>query len=211
MSDKSSEEDELRAIERLDAGEAAQSEEELRLRAPYEALVARVRETEEAVEPPPGWQDRALARWSASRRRRWIRAAAASASALAAAAAALIMRCSAMGGPALAYDLVHASASLRGGEAVVGDRIELESQRGSLLLYLEGRKLAQCPGDSACRASGDAFSLAWPFTAPGTYDMVSFQLDGEPWLPLDGALDLDLVKARELKVQWERKSLRVSR
>lgn len=36
---------------------------------PYERLIARIGDLDD-VEPPPGWEDRAVARWRAARRKR---------------------------------------------------------------------------------------------------------------------------------------------
>jgi hypothetical protein len=39
------------------------------VRAQYPGLIVRIRDLEE-IEPPPGWEERALARWRAARRKR---------------------------------------------------------------------------------------------------------------------------------------------
>lgn len=213
MSEKINEEEaELRAVERLDAGEAATSEEEARLRAPYETLIARIRDTEEAMTPPPGWQARAMTRWSAQRRRRRsLRVVAASISAMAATAAILLVRCLSMTGLGLGMQVLAASQTARSGGAVVGDTLKLSSSHGSILLYRDGRPIAQCPGDIACRRDGSTWRLDWPLAEPGEYDILSLRLDGAPWVPRAGSKELDLLQARERGAERELKHQRVSR
>lgn len=52
-------------IERLDAGEPPRTSEEARAREPYERLIARLRDLA-LIDPPSGWEGRAMARWRAS-------------------------------------------------------------------------------------------------------------------------------------------------
>jgi hypothetical protein len=54
--------DDLDVIDRLDAGLPPSSPKEVAARAPYERLIARIRELEDE-EPPAEWEERAVARW----------------------------------------------------------------------------------------------------------------------------------------------------
>jgi ferric-dicitrate binding protein FerR (iron transport regulator) len=61
-------------IECLEVGEAPRSPDEAAARAPYERLIARLGDLDE-IEPAPGWEDRAVARWRRARSRRRRRVA----------------------------------------------------------------------------------------------------------------------------------------
>jgi hypothetical protein len=61
-------------FDRIDPGLPARSPEEAAAREPYERLITRIRDLDK-MEPPPGWEDRAVARWRRERTRRRAREA----------------------------------------------------------------------------------------------------------------------------------------
>src|SRR5262249_52424460 len=109
-------------IERLDAGEPPSSPEEAEARAPYERLLARIRDLDD-IAPPAGWEDRAVARWAGARRkRRLVIGLGAVAAAAAALAAVLLLRPCAAPAPTptpteLEVAVLHAPGSTRRGDA----------------------------------------------------------------------------------------------
>lgn len=204
-------EDEWRAIERLDAGEPAQSEQEAHLRAPYQALIDRVRTTEEAASPPEGWEARALGRFSQARRkRRWGAASAGAAAVAGLMAAIVLLRCEPKPEQGLEIAVVDPSHQVRRGvEPAVGDTLRAHAG-GSVLLYLGARRLAACPGSAECRREDGGHTLYWKLEEAGTYSVVTLSKGGAPLVPIDGVLDLDWTEARKQDAHKERKEIDVA-
>ena len=65
--------DDGKAIDRLDAGEPPATSDEARRRIPYQRLIERIKDLAE-IAPAPGWEERAGQRWRASRSGRWTSA-----------------------------------------------------------------------------------------------------------------------------------------
>lgn len=204
------------AIERLDAGEAAASPEEAAARAPYEALVGRLREADDEQEPPAGWEDRAVARWRGGRRRRWIQVAAGAAAGMGLAAV-LLLRCTVSPEGGFSVAVVDESGQVRRSEGVptVGDTLRARTPAGEtvrMLLYLGTKRIASCPGSAACREENGELVLEWPLVEGGDYQVLVISTEaGVAKLELpSGMLDVDLAAAREAGARIEDHKLRVS-
>ncbi len=204
------------AIERLDAGAAAASPEGAAARAPYEALVERLRETDEECEPPAGWEDRAVGRWRGGRRQRWIRVAAGAAAGIGLAAV-LLLRCTVGGEVGLTVAVVNESGQVRRGEGspTVGDTLRARMPAGEtvwMLLYLGTKRIASCPGSSTCREEGGEVVLEWPLVEAGDYRILAISTDaGAATLELpSGMYEVDLAAARAAGARVEAQPLRVS-
>jgi hypothetical protein len=204
-------EEEWRAIERLDAGEPPQSEQEASLRAPYQALIDRVRATDEAAAPPEGWEARALGRFSQGRRRRRWGAAGAGAAVVAGVMAAIVLlRCQPKPERGLEIAVLDPSHQVRRGvEPAVGDTLSARA-RGSVLLYLGPRRIAACPGSERCRSEGGWHTLSWRFKEAGAYSVVTLSKGGAPLVPADGVLDLDWTEARKQDAHKDRREIVVA-
>lgn len=204
------------AIERLDAGAEAASPEEAAARAPYEALVGRLRETDEECEPPAGWEDRAVARWRGGRRQRWLRVAAGAAAGMGLAAV-LMLRCTVGTEGGLTVAVVNESGQVRRGEGVptVGDTLRARTPVGEttrVLLYLGTKRIASCPGSAACREEDGALVLEWPLVEAGDYRIlvISTETGAAPLELPSGMYEVDLAAAREAGARIEDQVLQVS-
>jgi hypothetical protein len=201
-------------IERLDAGEPASSPEEAEARAPYERLLARIRDLDD-IAPPGDWEDRAVTRWSGGRRKwRLGIALGAAASAAAALAAVLLLRpCTAPTATELEVAVLDSSGSTRRGDAAVGEllraRARADRAHVELRVYLGTRLVARCPGSTACRRDGSIMELDWKLVEAGTYQVILLSSSSD--IPAgDGTLDRDLLDARSAGTRIEPRSLTVT-
>lgn len=187
-------------LERLDAGEPPRSPEEAQARAPYERVIERVRDLDE-IEPPPGWEDRAVARWSQARRKRRVRAGVAlGATATVALTAILLLRpCGTPDAVRLEVAVVTDRGSTLRGDAAVGEvlraRARVDRPQVDLRLYLGTRLIARCPGSASCRRDASAVQLDWKLVEPGRYQIILLS-SASDIPPGNGTVDRDLLDAR---------------
>jgi hypothetical protein len=199
-------------IDRLEAGEPPRSPEEAQARAPYEQLFERIHGLRD-IAPPAGWEDRAVARWSAARRRRRIGEIAGGTAVAAVTAVILLQLCGRSSAPGLELATLDASGAVRRGDTAVGDvlraRARLDQAHLELRVYLGADLVARCPGNATCRLDGSVMELDWKLTAPGSYLIVTISsADAIPGG--DRTLDRDLLDAQSAGANIERRSLRVS-
>jgi hypothetical protein len=199
-------------IERLDAGEPASSPEEAQARAPYERLLARIRDLDD-IAPPAGWEDRAVARWSGARRKRRFVVALGTAAAAALAAVLLLQPCAAPTATWLEVAVSHPPGSTPRGDAVVGDSLHARARSDrahlELRVYLETRLVARCPGSSSCRRDGAVLELDWKLGEAGTYQIILLSNTSD--IPEgDGILDRDQLDAQGAGASIETRSLKVT-
>jgi len=197
-------------IERLDAGEPARSPEEAQARAPYERLFERIRDLDE-IAPPVGWEDRALARWAAARRKRRLAIAVGSTTAVALAAV-LLQLCSA---PATRLDVAVLAppGSTHRGDASVGDLLRVQARGDQahleLRVYLGPGLVARCPGNPACRRDASLLELDWKLADAGAYQIIMLSSSSD--IPAgDGAIERDLLDARSAGASIESHRLSVA-
>lgn len=214
MTTGASPDDDPGMIERLDAGEPASSPEEGEARAPYERLLVRIRDLDD-IAPPGDWEDRAVARWSGTRRRRRLGIALGGAAAAAAAlAAVLLLRpCAAPIATGLEVAVLDPSGSTRRGDAAVGELLRARARAGrahaELRVYLETRLVVRCPGDTACRHDGSVIELDWKLVQAGRYQVILLSSSSD--IPAgQGSLDDDLLDAQDAGAIIERHPLTVT-
>jgi hypothetical protein len=201
-------------IERLDAGEPPRSAEEAQARAPYEKLLARIRDLDE-IDPPPDWEDRAVSRWSAARRTRRLGIVAGATASLAVAVAAvlLLQPCASPAASRLEIATITEQGSQRRGDTAVGDRLHararVDQAHVELRVYLGTRRVARCPDDALCRVDASGLEIDWKLDEAGTYQLVV--LSSASGIPAgDGTLDRDLLEARGAGARIESQSVAVS-
>lgn len=205
--------DDAGMLDRLDGGEPPRSPDEAEARAPYDRLLERIRDLED-IAPPPGWEDRAMTRWSAARRKRRRRAAlAVCAAALALTAVILLQLCGRPSTDGLELAVMSGSGVARRGDAAVGDVLHVRARGGlphvELRMYLGTSRIARCPGDRACGSDTSAPQVDWKLTDAGAYEIVV--LSSAAAIPAgDGTRDRDLLDARTAGVQIETRSLKVA-
>jgi hypothetical protein len=188
------------AIDRLDAGEPPSSPEEAQLRAPYERLIARIRDLDE-IAPLPGWEDRGVARWAAVRRQRRVRIAIGVTAAVGLATAILVPLCSRRATePGLQVAVSAAPGPARRGQYAAGDvlhaQARIDQAHVELRVYQATRLVVRCPGSEACRRDALVVGLDWKLAEPGTYRVVMLSSAAEIPPPVDGTIDRDLLAAR---------------
>jgi hypothetical protein len=209
-------------FDRLDAGEPPLSPEEAEARAPYERLLGRIRDLEDPA-PPPGWEDRAVARWQAARRRRRVVIAVAGASA--AFAAALVLQCVALTPRGFNVTVVAAGGMERAdrrrapgdADGFVGDTLhasvpiyrphtELRVYRAGKLVMLPcaASKTRQPP----CGGDDSRLTLDWRVPDDGVYEVVWLSSASE--IPASQGFDDGLSEARRLGIAWESRTKRFS-
>jgi hypothetical protein len=194
-------------IERLDAGEPPSSPEEAQARAPYERLLARIRDLDD-IAPPAGWEDRAVARWSGARRKRRFAIALGTATAAAAVAAVFLLQpCAAPTATGLEVAVSRPPGSTRRGDAAVGDSLRASARSDQphveLRVYLETRLVARCPGCPSCRRDGSALKLDWKLGEAGRYQIILLSSSSD--IPAgDGILDRDLLNAQGAGIDIEK-------
>jgi hypothetical protein len=210
---KSSLEDDPGVLERLDAGEPPSSPAEAQARAPYEQLIERIRDLEDAV-PPAGWEDRAAARWSSARRKRRFGIAIGAAVAVGLAAALLLKPCSKPSAPQLEVAILTNPGATRRGDPAVGDllrvRARLDQAHVQLRIYLGIKLIARCPGSEPCKRDASALTLDWTLAEAGAYQVVVLSSPLDLPVPSDGTSDRDLLEAREAGWTIEVRHLTVS-
>ena len=212
MTTGASPDDDPGMIERLDAGEPASSPEEAEARAPYERLLARIRDLDD-IAPPGDWEDRAVTRWSGARRRRRLGIALGATAAAALAAVLLLQPCAAPAPTGLEVAVITAPGLTRRGDAAVGDllrvRARLDRTHVELRIYLGTRLVTRCPGSAPCRHDGSVTELEWKLSEAGTYQIVL--LSSTSNIPAgDGTLDRDLLDARVAGASIETRPLTVT-
>lgn len=195
-------------IERLDAGEPPQTPEEAQARAPYQRLLERIHDVDDIV-PAAGWEDRAVMRWFAARRRRRLGIALGAVVAVAVAAMLLLLRTA----PRLELAVLDAHGSTRRGDAAVGDllraRARVDQAHLELRVYLGTGLVARCPGSTQCRHDASVMELDWALAEPGTYAIVV--LSSSSSIPAgDGTIDRDLLDARNAGTNIETRRLSVA-
>lgn len=212
MTTGASPDDDPGMIERLDAGEPASSPEEAEARAPYERLLARIRDLDD-IAPPGDWEDRAVRRWSGARRRRRLGIALGATAAAALAAVLLLQPCAAPVPTGLEVAVIAAPGSTRRGDAAVGDLVRARARPDrahvELRVYLGTRLVARCPGSAPCWHDGSVTVLEWKLSEAGTYQIVL--LSSSSNIPAgDGTLDRDLLDARVAGASIETRPLTVT-
>lgn len=199
-------------IERLDAGEPPSSPEEAQARAPYERLLARIRDLDD-IAPPGDWEDRAVTRWSGARRRRRLGIALGATAAAALAAVLLLQPCAAPAPAGLEVAVIPTPGSTRRGDAAVGDllraRARADRAHVELRLYLGTRLVVRCPGSAPCRQDGSVMELDWKLGEAGTYQIILLSSSSD--IPAgDGTIDRDLLDARGTGTSIESRPLTVT-
>ncbi len=167
--------DDDRLLADLLDGKAAADDGEAQRRAPYELLVAMLRE-----HPAPGWGQRVDARVEralhAQRRRRQQMIGAGAALALAAVIALMVRRSDRPAPPRVAVSIVAPDGAARRGATHVGDQLVVEVQaKGpnvALRVYREARAIAVCPGDAGCAHKDGSIGVTLPLTAAGRYQIL---------------------------------------
>jgi hypothetical protein len=152
------------------------------------------------VEPPPGWEERVLARVdrpgapAPRTSARWLWALAA---ALVVAAVALVILRRPRDEPlALHQEVIAAATGRRADSAVIGDRVSLRASTGGaahaeLRVYRGERELiVRCPGDARCRVVASGIEADLTLGSRGSYR--ALLLAAETPLPApEGSLDSD--------------------
>lgn len=196
-------------VERMERGLPARSKEEEETRAVYQRLIARIGDLD-LVEPPPGWEDRAVERWrreakprrTAKRRSaRWRPIAAVVAVATVAAMVLLIPRCGDGELPALEVAVERTGPPNRQGAPAIGDTLRARVRTGEphveLRVYRDQVLIARCPGDDRCRRDSASLSISLTMAAPGQYEAIRLS-SGEPLPPPQATgLEVDVLTARE--------------
>lgn len=190
--------DDDEVIDRLDAGEPPRSTEEAQARAPYERLFERIRNLDE-IDPPPGWEDRAMARWAAAKRARRVRIALGVTVAVGLAAAILVYPCTGpTTGPGLQVAVSAAPGAARRGAHAVGDvlhvRARVDRPHVELRVYLRTKLVVRCPGSEQCRRDASLVEIDWKLIEPGSYQIVVLS-SATDIPPPAGTVDRDLLEA----------------
>ncbi len=221
MTSPAKDEEQWRALERLDQGVPASTPEEAKLRAPYEKLVERLQRADAGLDAPAGWEERLGARWEAEerkRKRRWMLGVGAGGAVAGPAvlAAMLVLRAGVAAVPALEMVALKGAEQLRG-EAATGETLQVRVRAGStvmLLLYREQEQVARCPGSDGCRPEGDLLILEFPLRRDGTYTALRVEGKSGPVELSRGRLADHLLEVRRLErrrlAEFERSELEVS-
>lgn len=199
-------------LDRFDLDVAPASPEEAAAQVPYRHMIERLRQLP-PMEPDPGWEDRAHARWRAARaadRRRRAYVVGAGVVALAAAAA-IVLLARKPGGPAhrgLAFAVLPSDGGPRRGSYAVDDNLRATAPRTqphtALRVYRDARLVVACPGEEACRLTADGIELDLRLDAPGTYRVVVLTSAAPIPPPGAGGLDGDLLDAQTAGATIER-------
>ena len=201
--------DDDRLLSDLLDGKAADGDEGAQRRAPYERLVAMLREA-----PSPGWGRRIDARVEhalrAQRRRRGVLLGVGAAIAMAAMVAIVIRRGNSANPPRVAVNIAAPDGAPRRGTSHVGDRLVVTIRDAApnivVRVYREARPVAACPGDASCVRARGVVGLTVPLTDAGRYQVLFATSDVE--LPafgvgLDATFDSDVLVLRKAGVQFD--------
>ena len=198
-------------VEGSDVVTAGESPEDAELAARIAAL--------DVIEPPPGWVDRAVARWEKERGpavvppprpwRRWRLPVAATVGAIALAAALILVpRCQSGRTDELVVAVAHDGPRDRAGEPVVGDSLSATAgARGGnveLRVYRDGQLVVRCPDGAGCTLDGERLRVTYRLDRSGRYQVVALWAATVPPPTVEG-LALDLLRASEAGVRVERK------
>jgi hypothetical protein len=202
-------------IERLDAGEPARSAEEAAARAVYERLFARLRDSED-ITPAAGWEDRAVARWAAAKRRRWSIGAAAVIAAGVAGTLVLLPCSRARVSPSgLEVAVLGGSETVRRQDPAVGGLLRVrggvDRPHVELRIYLDTRLVARCPGDDSCRVEETTIELDRRLTEPGNYRVVRLSSASAIPPPTEDGVDRDLLEARNVGANLDVRAIVVAK
>lgn len=204
---------EQQAIDRLDDGEPAASPEEAHLRAPYQQVIDRLHRLEEA-EPPAGWEDRAVKRWSAARRSKRLRILGLGGGIGAAAAAIMAILLVQGLSEVPTLEVAFATESKHRGDPVtLGDTMHVRARAGrtvTLLVYLELELIATCPGSDGCRREGEVQVFELRLDKVGTYRVVRAQGASAAFSPGSGRYEAHVLEARKSGVQLTEQEQKVS-
>ncbi|MCW5801067.1 MAG: hypothetical protein KIT31_01545 [Deltaproteobacteria bacterium] len=193
-------------VERMERGLPARSQEEEETRAAYQRLIDRIGDVEQ-VQPPPGWEDRAMERWRreaqprpARRRVPWRPIAGGITIAAVVATVVLWSRCGAREAPALEVAVDRTGPPSRQEAAAVGDtlrvRVRVDEPHVELRVYRDQVLIARCPGDDRCRRDGASLAIGVVMDRPGRYEAIRLA-SGAPLPAPRAGLDVDELAARE--------------
>jgi hypothetical protein len=200
-------------VERMERDLPAQSEGEAETRAVYQRLIGRIGDLE-LVEPPPGWEDRAVARWrrEAKPRRKAkpprrvpLRpiAAAVVGAATVAALVLLIPRCGDRELPTPQVAVERTGRPTRQGGPAIGDTLPARMRRDAphveLRVYRDRVLVARCPGDDRCHRDETSLSIGLVMDVPGQYQVIQIS-SREPLPPpkaTGAGLDADVLAASD--------------
>ena len=195
-----------RMLDHLLAGEPAASPEEQAARAPYEAIIADVRELP-ITTAPPGFHERVRAGWRAARvarrRRRMVLVAGA---VLALAAAVILFLLRPHRGAGSRRNDVHVDLAIltkdgstwraAGSHARIGDTLQIRGRAGAgateVRVYFMARLVARCPTDERCRG----LALDLPLAQGGKYVMAWLSSATAVPPPDERGLDADSLRVR---------------
>lgn len=197
-------------IDRLDRGLPTTSPEEAAARAPYERLLASIRDLPHTA-PDLGWEERTAARWRASRaarrRRRWQLVAVGVAAVALAAAAVLLLRPHGRPAVGLEVAVLVPDGGVRRGEAALDDVLRLRAARRAaaveLRVYRDTELVARCPGAPACQVTAATLTLELPLSAPGVYRVLVLSSARPIPAPGPDGLDRDRLDAQSAGVTVE--------
>jgi hypothetical protein len=206
-------------LDRLDAGEPAVSPEEQAARAPYERLIAQVRE-KPAAPVPAGMRDRVRAGWHAARdaerraRRRRI-AIGVGTTALLAAAVVVFLWARPEGARGIPsprmFHLTRDPTGLRKlDHPALGSELEAGgvavTRYAELRLYRETKLLVQCPQDPRCTG----LRLHHTFDAVGNYRLLMLASESPLAPPHPDGYDADVTAARNAGADFEPETFEVT-
>src|SRR5262249_13170293 len=101
------------------------------------------------------------------------------------------------------------------GDPTVGDSLHVRAlvdhPYTELRVYLETMLIMRCPGGPTCRGDASALELDWKLVEPGTYQIILLSSAAALPTPGDGALERDLLDARNAGASIELRRLVVSR
>jgi hypothetical protein len=178
-------------------------------------MIDRLRELP-PIEPPAGWEDRAVARMRAARaaeRRRLVVGVGLAAAAAAAVVLVLLRPPPAPGPRGLQVAVAAPEGVVRRGPAAIGDRLRAQAPWSAgeveLRVYRGDRLVARCPsaGTAAtCRRTGPhrELELVLELREAGVYRIVALSAAGPLPAPGTDGLDADLLRARSAGAAVER-------
>jgi hypothetical protein len=202
-------------LDRLDLAAEPATPAEAAAQAPYRRMIARLRELP-PLEPPAGWEDRAVVRLRAARaaeRRRVIVGVGVAALAAAAVVLLLLRPTDAPAPRGLQVAVAAPEGVVRRGPAAIGDRLRAQvpwsAGEVELRVYRGDRLVARCPSAEAratCQRVGRhrELELVLELREAGIYRIVALSAAGPLPAPGDDGLDVDLLRARSAGATVER-------